>query len=77
MVGGKCVWCLVTVVIFMGLGEAKRWECGFKVIICGEKVTKEGQHFLWEGFDPSRHHASIQVSSCLGDFELRKKNTYF
>ena len=37
------VWCLVIVVIFMGLGEAKWWMGGLK--LCGDNPQRAS--FLW------------------------------
>ena len=45
---GGCVQFLVKVLIFMGIGEAKRQKGRFEVIQ-KEQATKRGGHFLWSG----------------------------
>ena len=54
---GYFVRCLV-VVIFMGLGGARRWGGGgdFKVVIWRRASHKGRKNFYEEGLDPSRHN---------------------
>ena len=54
-VGGNFVWCLIIVVIFMGLGIAYRLRGDFKVIIWGASHKGMGP-FLWGRVDLLRHH---------------------
>ena len=44
--GGNCVWCLVKIVIFMGLGGANRWRDILKLLFGGSR-HKGGDQFFW------------------------------
>ena len=50
-IGGDYVWCLVVVVIFMGLEEAKRAREVLKSSYGGTSY-KGGTKFLWGKFSP-------------------------
>ena len=56
-VWGNYVSCLVVVVIlFIGLGGAKKWKWGdFKAIICGVQAAKEVE-IVMEGVERSSYH---------------------
>ena len=59
--GGNDIWCLTIVVIFMGLGEAKRWGEVLKSSYRGGYATKEGGTIFY-GIDSSRHCMSTTTS---------------
>ena len=58
--GGNFVYCLIIVVIFMGLGGAYRLGEDFKVIIWGASQKGLGPIFIG-GVDPLRHHVKIFI----------------
>ena len=63
-IGGIYVWCLVLVVIFIGLGGAEV-RSGVKVIIWGrDKLQREGL-ILVGRLDPFKHHGSVLPRATL------------
>ena len=57
---GNFVWCLIIVVIFMGLEGAFRLGGDFRVIIWGTSCKEMGPFlFLGGGVDPPRDHVNI------------------
>ena len=58
-VGGKFVFCLVIVVIFIGLGRAYRLG-GFSNYQMGGKPQRDGTIFMWKVY-PSRQHIKILI----------------
>ena len=68
-VGGNFVWCLIIVVIFIGLGGAykfseilKSWFGGGGGGGGGRGANHEGtETFFMGGLDPTRHHIKILI----------------
>ena len=66
-VGANYVWPLVIIVIFMGLGEAKRW--GWHKVLkssYGGQATK-GEDFHG-GVDLSRHHTLVRFFEAMQSY---------
>ena len=77
-VGGNYLWCLV-IVIYMGLGRAKRLggRGGFKVIIWGRARHKGGDQFLGGGELTPVDTMGLITITCLTPFWLEKCNIIF
>ena len=58
-VGGNLVFCIIIVVIFLGLGEHIGWV-GLKLSNGGDKPQRDGAIFMGE-LDPSRHHVKFLI----------------
>ena len=56
-IGGNYVWCLV-IVIFIGLGGAKRWGGGVVKSSYGGGKPQKGEPIFMVGVDPSKDHGN-------------------